>query len=156
MSRRHHSKLPKLNRSTKERKSLFKIQLRQLIELGKITTTVAKAKVIKRLFDKLAAKASNGTLASRRNVAAQLSSPKTANRLVDLIIPVMGGRRSGFTSIQKVGIRKGDATPTASLTLVAPIPAEPEKIKKAMPAGKQVVKEVLKKETKKVITKKTK
>lgn len=127
MSRRHHSKLAKLNRSTKERKSLFKIQLRQLIELGKITTTVAKAKVIKRLFDKLAAKATDGTLTDRRNIAAELSSPKTANRLVDFIIPVMGGRRSGFTSIQKVGIRKGDSTPTASLTLVAPLPPEPEK-----------------------------
>jgi len=145
MGRRHHSKLAKLNRSTKERKSLFKIQLRQLIELGKITTTVAKAKVIKRLFDKLAAKATDGTLAARRNIAAQLSSPKTANRLVDLIIPVMGGRRSGFTSIQKVGIRKGDSTPTASLTLVAPLPPEPEKKAKT-----------IKKETKTVSQAKTK
>lgn len=134
MGRRHHSKLSKLNRSTKERKSLFKIQLRQLIELGKITTTVAKAKVIKRLFDKLAAKASNGTLASRRQVSAQLSSPKTANRLVDLIIPVMGARRSGFTSIQKVGIRKGDSTPIAFLTLVAPLPPEPVKVPKVIKA----------------------
>lgn len=140
MSRRHHSKLPKLNRSTKERKSLFKIQLRQLIELGKITTTVTKAKVIKRLFDKLAAKATDGTLTDRRNIAAQLSSPKTANRLVDFIIPVMGGRRSGFTSLQKVGIRKGDSTPTASLTLVAQLPPEIEKKAKT----------VVKKETKTV------
>ncbi len=143
MGRRHHSKLAKLNRSTKERKSLFKIQLRQLIELGKITTTVAKAKVIKRLFDKLAAKATDGTLADRRNIAAELSSPKTANRLVDFIIPVMGGRRSGFTSIQKVGIRKGDSTPTASLTLVAPLPPEPVKVKKV-----KEVKAVVKKEPK--------
>ena len=134
MGRRHHSKLAKLNRSTKERKSLFKIQLRQLIELGKITTTVAKAKVIKRLFDKLAAKATDGTLTARRNIAAKLSSPKTANRLVDFIIPIMGGRRSRFTSIQKVGIRKGDSTLTASLTLVVPLPPEPEKIKKVIKA----------------------
>lgn len=145
MSRRHHSKLAKLNRSTKERKSLFKIQLRQLIELGKITTTVAKAKVIKRLFDKLAAKATDGTLTDRRNIASELSSPKTANRLVDFIIPVMGGRRSGFTSIQKVGIRKGDSTPTASLTLVAPLPPEPEKKVKVV---KTVVKKVSKAKTK--------
>ncbi len=140
MGRRHHSIIAKLNRNTKQRKSLFRIQLRQLIELGSITTTVAKAKVIKRLFDKLAAKASNGTLASRRLVAADLGNPKIANRLVDLIIPTMGGRRSGFTSIQKVGIRKGDSTSTASLTLVAPLPATPVKAAK-------VVKEVAKKES---------
>lgn len=141
MGRLHHSKLSKLNRNTKERKSLFKVQLRQLIELGKITTTVTKAKIIKRLFDKLAAKATEATLADRRNIATQLSSPKTANRLVDHIIPVMGGRRSGFTTIQKVGIRKGDSTPTASLSLVVPLPAEPVKVKK------EIVK-VIKKKTK--------
>jgi len=151
MGRRHHSKLAKLNRSTKERKSLFKIQLRQLIELGKITTTVAKAKVIKRLFDKLAAKATDGTLANRRRIAAQLSSHQTANRLVDFIIPVMGGRRSGFTSIQKVGLRKGDSTPTASLTLVAPLPPEPEKKAHVIPSkveGSHSTKKVIKAKTK--------
>lgn len=146
MGRRHHSIIAKLNRNTKQRKHLFKIQLNQLIELGSLTTTVTKAKVIKRLFDRLAAKATDNTLASRRSVAADLSSPKNANRLVDLIVPSMGGRRSGFTSIQKVGVRRGDSTSTASLTLVVPIPAAPEKSAKAKKAE-------VKKETKKVIKK---
>lgn len=128
MGRRHHSILPKLNRNTAQRASLFKVQLKQLIEHGSITTTVTKAKIIKRLFDRLSAKAVDGTLADRRRIAANLSSPKSANRLFDLIVPSMGGRKSGFTSIQKVGIRKGDSTATASLTLVVPIPAAPEKI----------------------------
>ena len=81
MGRRHQSKLPKLNRDSNSRKSLFRVQLNVSYRDGKLTTTVAKAKVIKRLFDKLAAKATEGTLASRRNVAATLGSPKTANRL---------------------------------------------------------------------------
>jgi len=149
MGRRHQSKLPKLNRDSNSRKSLFKIQLRALIENGKITTTVTKAKVIKRLFDKLAAKASQGTLASRRNVAATLSSPKTANRLVDAIIPVMGGRKSGFTTIQKVSVRKGDATTLATLSLLA-LPVVPE----VVPAKKDKKLKVSKKEVTKV--KKTK
>lgn len=127
MGRRHQSKLPKLNRDSNSRKSLFRVQLKSLIENGKITTTVTKAKIIKRLFDKLAAKASEGTLASRRNVIATLGSAKTAGRLVDSIIPVMGGRKSGFTSIQKMDVQKGDATATASLTLVA-LPVQPEKV----------------------------
>ncbi|KKT30423.1 MAG: 50S ribosomal protein L17 [Candidatus Collierbacteria bacterium GW2011_GWC2_44_18] len=127
MGRRHHSIIAKLNRNTKERQSLFKVQLKQLIELGSITTTITKAKIIKRLFDRLAAKASDGTLTSRRLVAAQLSSPKSANRLVDLIIPVMGGRRSGFTTIQKTGVRRGDSTTTASISLIVPLPETPKK-----------------------------
>ena len=147
MGRRHHSIIAKLNRNTKERKSLFKIQLKQLIELGSLTTTVTKAKIIKRLFDRLAAKASDGTLSSRRSVASDLSSPKSANRLVDLIIPSMGGRRSGFTTIQKVAVRRGDSTTTASISLVVPVPAAPEKPAK--------VKKTVVKEEKKVIKKKS-
>jgi len=129
MGRRHQAKLPKLNRDSNSRKSLFRVQLRSLIEFGKLTTTISKAKVIKRLFDKLAAKATEGTLASRRRVASILGSPKTANRLIDAIIPVMGGRKSGFTTIQKSGIRKGDSTLTATLSLVIPMPVRPETVK---------------------------
>jgi len=140
MGRRHHSKLPKLNRNTAQRASLFKVQLKQLIENGVLTTTVTKAKVIKRLFDRLASKAVDGTLADRRRIAANLSSPKSANRLFDLIVPSMGGRKSGFTSIQKVGVRKGDATATASLTLVVPIPAMQEKVKTEKVKAEKVTK----------------
>ncbi len=130
MGRRHHSIISKLNRNTAQRQALFKVQLKQLIELGSITTTVTKAKVIKRLFDRLASKAVDGTLHDRRGIAADLSSPKSANRLFDLIVPAMGGRKSGFTTIQKNGIRKGDSTPTASLSLVVPLPPTPVKEKK--------------------------
>lgn len=141
MGRRHHSIIPKLNRNTAQRASLFKVQLKQLIEYGSITTTVTKAKIIKRLFDRLAAKAVDGTLADRRRIAANLSSPKSANRLFDLIVPSMGGRKSGFTSIQKSGVRKGDSTSTASLSLVVPIPATPEKVEtKKVKAEKKVSK----------------
>ncbi|HSV94725.1 MAG TPA: 50S ribosomal protein L17 [Spirochaetia bacterium] len=128
MGRRHQSKLPKLNRDSNSRKSLFRVQLKSLIEHGKLTTTVSKAKVIKRLFDKLAAKATEGTLASRRNVAATLGSPKSANRLIDAIIPVMGTRKSGFTTIQKVSVQKGDATSIATLTLMAQPPVVEKKV----------------------------
>ena len=128
MGRRHQSKLPKLNRDSNSRKSLFRVQLKSLIEYGKLTTTVTKAKIIKRLFDKLAAKATEGTLASRRNVAATLGSPKLANRLVDSIIPVMGGRKSGFTTIQKVSVQKGDATSIATLSLMAMPPVVEKKV----------------------------
>ena len=133
MGRRHHSIISKLNRNTSERQSLFKVQLKQLIEHGQITTTVTKAKIIKRLFDRLAAKAQDKTLAQRRRIGGQLSDQKSANRLMDLIIPTMGDRRSGFTTIQKVGIRKGDSTAAASLSLIAPLPPTPEKPARVIP-----------------------
>lgn len=146
MGRRHQSKVSKLNRDSNSRKSLFRIQLRSLIEYGKLTTTVTKAKIIKRLFDKLASKATEGTLASRRNVASTLASPKTANRLVDAIIPVMGGRKSGFTTIQKVSVQKGDAVSMATLSLIAmpPILEKKEKAKKEKAAPVKETKKVKK------------
>lgn len=144
MGRRHQSKVSKLNRDSNSRKSLFRVQLRSLIEYGKLTTTVTKAKIIKRLFDKLASKATEGTLTSRRNVASTLASPKTANRLIDAIIPVMGGRKSGFTTIQKVSVQKGDAVSMATLSLIAmpPILEKKEKTKKEKAAPVKETKKV--------------
>jgi large subunit ribosomal protein L17 len=147
MGRRHQSKLPKLNRDANSRKSLFRVQLKSLIENGKLTTTVTKAKIIKRLFDKLAAKATEGTLASRRNVAATLGSPKLANKLIDSIIPVMGTRKSGFTTIQKVSVQRGDNVSQATLSLIAMPPVvekkpEPKKVVKT--ATKEIKKEAKK------------
>ena len=137
MGRRHQSKIPKLNRDSNSRKSLFRVQLKALIENGKITTTVTKAKILKRLFDKLAAKATEGTLSSRRNVAATLGSPKTANRLIDAIIPVMGERKSGFTTIQKVSVQRGDAVSLATLTLIAQAPVAEKKVEKEVKKEKK-------------------
>ncbi len=150
MGRRHHSIISKLNRDSNSRKSLFRVQLRSLIENGKLTTTVTKAKIIKRLFDKLAAKATEGTLASRRNVAAALGSPKSANKLIDSIIPVMGTRKSGFTTIQKVSIQKGDATSIATLSLMAMPPVVEKKVidKKTKVTQEKEDKKVVKKEKK--------
>lgn len=129
MSRRHQAKLAKLNRSSNQRASLFRTQLNQLIQNGSLATTVVKAKVIKRLFDRLASKAVDGTLSDRRRIASTLGHPKNANKLFDLIVPAMGGRKSGFTTIQKTGVRKGDATTTATLSLVIPMPVRPEVVK---------------------------
>lgn len=156
MGRRHHSIIPKLNRDSNSRKSLFRVQLKSLIEYGKLTTTISKAKIIKRLFDKLAAKATEGTLSSRRHVASTLGSPKTANRLIDAIIPVMGTRKSGFTTMQKVSVQKGDAVSMASLSLIAMPPVLEKKPArriggveaKALPTKKED-KKVVKKEVKK-------
>ena len=137
MAVKHQSKLPKLNRDSKHRTALFRIQLCELIENGSLTTTITKAKIIKRHFDKLATKANGGTLASRRLVIAELGAPKIANKLVDTIMPAMGDRKSGFTSMRKVSVRRGDSTGMATLKLLMTLPEVKEeqkveeKVKKA-------------------------
>lgn len=137
MAVKHQAKLPKLNRDSKHRTALYRIQLCELIENGSLTTTVTKAKIIKRHFDKLTTKAMGGTLSSRRLVIAELGRPKIANRLVDSIVPTLGDRKSGFTSMRKVAIRRGDSTAMAILKILVTTPAVEEgkkveeKVKKA-------------------------
>ena len=151
MSRKHNSKTVKLNRNYNQRQALFKNQLIALIQHGQISTTLAKAKVIKRMFDSLTSKAVAGTLSKRRSIAASLSNPKAANRLVDLIAPTMKDRTSGFTTIKKTSIRRGDATPIATLSLIVPLP-EPTPIEDKK-APQKAAKAAPKKETKKTTSK---
>lgn len=130
MSRRHNVRSIALSRNYNQRKALIKGLLTSLIEHGYIHTTVTRAKVTKGYFDKLAAKAQKKDIHSRRQIAAFLSSPKAANKLVDLIAPSMAGRTGGFTTIKKTTIRQGDASPMATLELCVPLPEPVKKEKK--------------------------
>ncbi|KKU30567.1 MAG: 50S ribosomal protein L17 [Candidatus Collierbacteria bacterium GW2011_GWE1_46_18] len=137
MAVKHQSRLPKLNRDANHRKALFRNQLKELIKNGYLTTTVTKAKIIKRLFDKLVTKAKQGTLSSRRNVIATLGNPASGNRLVDTITPALADRTSGFTTIQKTEVRRGDATALAILKLVVPMPETVKPVKEDKKAAKK-------------------
>lgn len=121
------------NRNYNQRKALFKSQLRDLITWGKLTTTEAKAKAIKRIFDRLVAKAKTNSVAVRRQLAASLSSAAHAQRLVDVIAPLMSDHPSGFTSIVKVARRRGDNVVLATLKLVKDLPATPAPVVPAKP-----------------------
>lgn len=141
----------KFSRSTNQRKALRKTQLNALITVGKITTTEAKAKEVKRLFDKLVAKAKSNSVPVRRQLAAYLSSTNSANRLVDVIAPLFPDRASGFTTSAKEKIRKGDGVTLVSVKLLAELPKPEPK-----PAKAKVVKEPTKKIEKSVKKEKNK
>jgi large subunit ribosomal protein L17 len=110
------------NRNYNQRKALFKSQLQSLITWGKLTTTQPKAKVIKRLFDKMVTRALKGTVAARRLLAGDLSSQSHADRLVDVIAPHLSDRKSGFTTIEKTSVRRGDAVVMSTLRFVKQLP----------------------------------
>jgi len=136
--------MQKFNRNYNQRKALFKSQLQSLITWGKLTTTQPKAKVIKRMFDKLVTQAFKGTVAARRLLAGKLSSQEHADRLVDVIAPLLSDRKSGFTTIQKTSVRRGDAVVLSTLKLVKDLPVVEEvkevKKEKAKPAVKKTTK----------------
>ena len=88
-----------------------------LIKYQSITTTLAKAKEIRRPTEKLITLAKKGDLASRRLVIARLDDMETADLLVDVVAPQMK-RNSGFLKIERAGFRKGDHTEMATISFV--------------------------------------
>ena len=128
----------KLNRNRNQRKALVRTQLNALVNLGHLTTTLAKAKMMKPLFDRLITRAKVGTVASRRLLARDLTSVASANRLVDVIAPLFPDRVSGYTSSTKNKIRRGDAVTMVTLKLMADLPVPVVKEEKKVKVEKKV------------------
>lgn len=105
---RHRRAGRKLNRNINQRKALFKNLISALILRGKIRTTEAKAKAIRRLVDKLIARAKQGTVAARRLIAAFLPDKRVVNKLVDEVALNLKQRPSGFTALTRLERRRGD------------------------------------------------
>jgi len=114
---RHQAKGRKLGRKTDLRRALRKSLMEGLVEHGKINTTEAKAKEIRPRIEKLVSKARTDTLANRRLLARHLSS-KSVKKMMGNIGPKYAERKGGYTRIVKMGTRKGDASPMATIEFV--------------------------------------
>lgn len=132
----------KLSRTKNERRRLFAGLIRDLLIHDKIVTSVAKAKTVQPIVEKLITKAREGSEANRRRVLAVLSDRGLTDKLFDEAKTRFTTRTSGFTRIIKAGLRLGDATQTAILTfvderlIVEVVKSEKEEKKKQSPAPK--------------------
>lgn len=115
---RHRVSGKKLGRDTKHRIALFKNLARALVLNGTVTTTEVKGKQLKSLADRLVTTAKGESVAARRNLQSYFGKRDIANTLVDRVAPAMADRTSGFTRIEKVGIRVGDNTPMVTVSWV--------------------------------------
>ncbi len=102
-----------------------------LFEHGRITTTEAKARVLRPHAEKLITKAKKGDLHSRREVLKTIRDKSVVHTLFTEIAPTFSERPGGYTRITKIGPRKGDNAPMAVIELVtgayAPAPAKPKR-----------------------------
>lgn len=107
---RHHHKGKKLGRPFQPRMALLRSLLRSLILHERIQTTESKAKELKRVADRIFAKAKKQGLSSRRQVLAFLHNDAlTTDKLFSLLSPRFDDeKQSGFVRIIKVGNRSGD------------------------------------------------
>jgi large subunit ribosomal protein L17 len=124
---RHGYKGRKFGRERDQRKALLKGLATNLVEHGRIETTLPKAKELVRYIEKLITKAKKGDLANRRAVIAKLNTQAAAFKLVDEIAPQLRGRTSGHVRVVRTRVRTGDAAQLAEISFVdelkAPEPA---------------------------------
>ena len=153
------SKGPRLGSGPSHERLLLGTLAEQLFEHGKITTTVAKAKRLRPLAEKLITFAKKGDLAARRQVMATISNKSVVHTLFTEIGPRFLERNGGYTRITKVGPRKGDNAPMAVIEVLTEgtpakkaTVAEAEKVvkkaapKKAAPKKAAVKKAAVKKD----------
>ena len=114
---RHGYKGRKFGRETDQRRALKRGLIKALIEHQSITTTLAKAKEIRRETEKLVTIAKKGGLANRRLLVAKLDDIKSADLLMDVIAPQVK-RNSGYLRIERAGFRRGDNTEMATISFV--------------------------------------
>ena len=108
-----------------------------LFEHGRITTTEAKARVLRPVAEKLITKAKKGDLHNRRQVMSVIRDKSVVHTLFTEIGPRYEERPGGYTRITKIGPRKGDNAPMAVIELVeAEFTAKVRSTKKSEPATK--------------------
>jgi large subunit ribosomal protein L17 len=115
---RHQKKTVKLGRTAEHRKALLSNQVCSLIEHQRIKTTLAKAKAVRPLADKMVTLGKKNSLHARRTALAVLRQEDAVKKLFDEIAPRAANRNGGYTRIVKLGQRKSDSAPVAFLEWV--------------------------------------
>lgn len=109
---------PRLGGSASHQKHILSNLASQLFVNGAITTTEAKAKVLRPYAEKLITKAKSGSVADRRAVAKDIPNKDVVSYLFNELAPKFENRAGGYTRTIKVENRKGDNAPMANISLV--------------------------------------
>ena len=115
---KHNIKNKKLNKTSTHRKAMFMNMSNALIKHEQITTTLAKAKELKRFVEKIVTLGKKGNLVSRRKAISMLQDQKMSQKVFDVLAERYKNRSGGYTRIIKLGNRFGDNAPTAVIELV--------------------------------------
>jgi large subunit ribosomal protein L17 len=134
---RHRKKTIKLGRTAEHRKAMLANQVCSLIEHQRIKTTLAKAKAVRPLAEKMVTLGKKGTLHARRTALAVLRQRDAVKKLFDDIAPRSTSRNGGYTRIVKLGARKSDSAPIAFIEWVDAAPVIEEKVVEEKSATKK-------------------
>lgn len=115
---RHGKKINHLGRTASHRKALLSNMAAALILRKRITTTVAKAKALRKYIEPLLTRSKDNTTHSRRTVFSYLKHKEPVKELFDNIADKIADRPGGYTRIIKLGMRKGDGAEICMMELV--------------------------------------
>ncbi len=115
---RHGNGYRKLNRTHEHRKAMFANMVCSLVEHEQITTTLPKAKELKRIADKVITLAKKGDLHARRMLISKVRQQDAVKKLIDVLGPRYASRQGGYSRVLKAGFRHGDMAPMAVIEFV--------------------------------------
>jgi large subunit ribosomal protein L17 len=115
---KHNIKNKKLNKTSSHRKAMLMNMSNALIKHEQITTTLAKAKELRRFVEKIVTLGKKGDLISRRKTISTLQDNKMTQKVFDILSDRYKNRTGGYTRIIKLGNRFGDNAPTAVIEFV--------------------------------------
>ena len=115
---RHRHGLRKLNRTSSHRLAMLRNMTVSLLRHEEITTTLPKAKELRRVVEPMITLGKKPSLANRRLAFDRLRDRGIVEKLFDDLGPRYAKRNGGYLRILKTGFRKGDNAPLALVTLM--------------------------------------
>jgi large subunit ribosomal protein L17 len=115
---RHGLGLRKLNRTSSHRLAMLRNMMVSLLRHEEITTTLPKAKELRRVVEPMITMGKKPSLANRRLAFDRVRDRGIVGKLFDELGPRYAKRNGGYLRILKSGLRKGDNAPLALVTLM--------------------------------------
>jgi len=108
----------KLGRTTAQRKAMMRQMVTDLLDKGKLETTVTRCKEIAPLAEKMITFGKKNTLASRRLALSYITREDVVTKVFKELAPKYSERNGGYTRITRKGARRGDAAEVGMIELV--------------------------------------
>ena len=124
----------KLGRPTEHRNAMLRGLVTYLLENGTVETTLARAKEVRSMAEKMITLGKKNTLASRRAALAYITKEDVVSKLFNEIAPKYESRNGGYTQIFKMGPRRGDGAEIAVIKMVDYVKEQPVEDKKSKDA----------------------
>lgn len=109
---------PRLGGSPSHQRAILSNLAQELFWDERVTTTVAKAKMLRPYAEKMITKARRGSLHDRRMILRDIEDTEVVTRLFDEVAPRYEDRPGGYTRIVRLGPRRGDGAEMAVIELV--------------------------------------